>query len=57
MSILRIILTAVALFMVAVSGFSVIESGRTRVSRVQSPIAMGLFDNILGQKKSTTGRL
>ena len=57
MSILRIILTAVALFMVAVNSFSVIESGRTRVSRVQSPIAMGLFDNILGQKKSTTGRL
>ena len=44
----------VATFTIVVSGFSIIDS-QSRISRVKIPLAMGLFDNILGQGKGKAG--
>ena len=47
----------VATFTIVVSGFSIIDTGSSqcRISRVKTPLAMGLFDNILGQGKGKAG--
>eukprot|EP01036_Dinobryon_divergens_P022851 gene22852-31149_t len=50
MQIFNFMLLWVATFTIVVSGFSIIDS-QSRISRVKIPLAMGLFDNILGQGK------
>lgn len=55
---LNCFIICVVTFIADVSGFSTIGTGSSsRISRVQMPLAMGLFDNILGQGKGKAGRL
>ena len=57
MQIFNFMLLWVATFTIVVSGFSIIDTGssQSKISRVKIPLAMGLFDNILGQGKGKAG--